>query len=600
MRRDIYLPTITWLLATIIVAVPLQATTAPGAAHSKQHLTAIILHDLEFTLLTWKAPTEHAQEMDLWFDTTRNRLNGLRLIAADADLNGNVVNAIDAVDRLLESYDDLQRTLRIADWVDDTVRIEGEATAFTVGSQLIGATLEGASLGWEVGWESSSGNPKAATIGGAVSGLLTMSGQALGQIGRKIELTSKYSRLDAAKASFAQAEIQRTKDRFDRGLDDIREFAKAADGRYSPSFALLEPSDAYSPTFPDSPFPHVLRAIGLVQQDRKRAAAEYARGAEKFPIGHPHYSTYYRGPFLLFAGHLLEVESRLGASQEGRASAARAAVRYYSQAESEISPESVPYSYRISYARALAFTNRVTEASKIAQQLEAELPGSGVYRAARAYDLGCLLALLGRADEALSLLAESYKVFPRRDPSALRDPLLHSLWSSPSRRGRLQRLADHPLVGGSWMSTTDGVSRYYFYPDGSLWQRRTRSETMTGRWSTTDDHTLVLSARTGGVSDARVSYKISGEHLTLLHNGTEYRYLRKDGDLLSGYSNESALGRTLTNDGSWTREVNGREITGRFSTSRTLSRPARIFWYSWEDPIAGPLFEVLQEGKLDQ
>lgn len=578
------------------LAVEIAPSPATGLS-SKDQLTALILHDLEFTLLTWKTPSPYPNELAAWIDTTKSRLNGLKLMAADAGLNGNVANAIEAVDDILDEYSSLSRTLRTAEWVVTSDMTEGDQTPFSVGSQVVGATMEGAQLGWEVG--AATGAAHGGAIGAATCGLLAGSGEALGHYGRKLEESSKHARLDGVKASFVQGEIEQAQGRFTFGLVQVQRFAAAAGaGRpiAVPTFELHGDLERYERSFPGSPYPHALRAFRLTHQDRPSAAAQYAAAASKLPRNR-YFSLYFRGPYLLFAGHLMEYESRYGTAPAGRSAAAREALRYYRQAAGELERiANFPYSYLISYARALVAGGDKARAMAIAEDIAKYMPGEKLPRAARAYDLGCLLALAGDTAQSLVWLKESYRVFPRRDPYALQDPLLRNLWSSEWGREQLRRLADHPLVGGTWVSANDnGATQYQFFPDRSLWQRRSVLETLTGKWSTDEGPTLRLYERSGGVPEATPTFKVEGDNLVLFHQGHEYPYRRRDGGLLAGYGKKSATGRVMAEDGSFTRAVGLQVESGRFSTSRTLTDSNRKFWYYWEDPVAGPLYELKSE-----
>jgi hypothetical protein len=293
----------------------------------------------------------------------------------------------------------------------------------------------------------------------------------------------------------------------------------------------------------------------------------------------------------------MEYESRHGSTSAGRTAVSREALHYYGQAAAELeSIANFPYSYLISYARALVANGDKERAMAIARDIAKYMPGEKLPRAARAYDLGCLLALAGDTAQSLVWLTESYRVFPRRDPYALQDPLLRNLWSSEWGREQLRRLADHPLVGGTWVSANDnGATQYQFFPDRSLWQRRSALETLTGKWSTDEGPTLRLYERSGGAPDATPTFRVDGDSLILFHQGHEYSYRRQDGGLLADYGRKSVTGRVMAEDGSFTRSVGGQVESGRFSTSRTLTDSNRKFWYYWEDPVAGPLYELKSE-----
>lgn len=582
-----------WNHAAIL---PAPRNTSGLADTDKNHLTALILQDLEFVLLTWKSPGPHPKEMEAWLSGTKTRLENLKTIAAKSRLDPNVIPAIDLVDDILNKYDQLCTNLKIVEWVDDADRTAGDPSAVSIAAQTIGAGLEGASTGLELGNEV--GGPKGAAVGAATMGVLGAFGEALGQHGRKLDQASRYSALDKKKADHVQDQIETAKRYFAERVANLRQRVGAIDAGRTvlPSFELHGDIDRYRRQDDRAPFPHVLRAYSLVRSNRKAAASEFATAAAKLSASFDTYSYGYRGPFLMMSGHLMEFEARHG-SPASRVQSAQAAVAYYRAALRELTTiENVPYPYLISYARALAMAGQTGPANELADRIYRRASGDRISRAAQTYDLASVHALSGNEAKAFERLSESYRSFPRRDPYAVRDPLLRSLAASEAGREQLKRLSDHPLVGGTWTSTESSFAKYQFYPDGSLWQQRTMTQQLKGRWFTLDGRTLRLHGRGNGVPDVTVAYKVESDRLRIAHDGRDFHFTRTGGNVLTEYqAGVSSSGRQLSNDGTW-RWANGNPATsGRFSTSRTLTGPKRMFWYSWEDPLAGRLSELRTE-----
>lgn len=588
-----------WILgsAASLPVQPEPPETTARAMPDSARLTVLVLQDLEFILLTWKSPGPHAREMEDWLATTKTRLENLKIIAAKARLDQNVTNAIEVVDDLLGEYRALCRTLRIINFVVEGDRTEGNPSVVTISAQVIGAGVMLVDTGIELGKPA---GPQGAAVGAATLASIGAVGELLGHYGKKLDRASKYAALEENKATFVTQEINQSKRYFTERVANLKRYVETIDPDVDTrlaSFELHGDIDRYHRSDPTSPFPHVMRAYTLVSGNRKAAAGEFAKAASKLPASSEIYSYNYRGPYLLLAGHLMEFDARHGAPAFN-AQSARASVSYYQSALRELKTiDNVPYPYLISYARALALSGKADQARQVADRVYPRIPADPKVRAARTYDLACVYALSRSTTTAFQRLAESYGMFPRRDPSAIQDPLLRGLALSPAGRQRLENIVDHPLVGGMWRSADNKVSIYQFYPDGSLWQRRTLAENLTGFWSASDSRTLRLHDRSNNVQDVTVSYEIRSNQLTILHDGRRFRFTRTDRDLLAGYQNTSESGRRLSSNGTWGWGSGSSVIGGRYSTSRTLAQPERKFWYSWEDPLIGRLSELRVERK---
>jgi len=556
-------------------------------------LASFILHDVEFIVRTWKAPDSDRAELLNWIETTEARLDKLELIAGEPGVDGRVVTSVRLCKDMVEEYSELARELGLVSLIGETTRHDPDAAWDGGGGRFAEGAINGAQLGGSLG---AAFGPGGALIGGTVMAIA-----GAGYEGHSMwDESRSTSFLNATNASLTNAHaanrVEEARRKFNLKMESLKELSSYLSKAYPvrfPSFEASEDLSTYVSRNKWNPFGNLMEATRASHHDRLLAARLFAEAAARVPSGtkydHTIMSPYYRIPYLLVAGHLAEFEHRTGASE----GAARQALLYYGEALRHARGDlyAIPFPYLVSMGRSAVAAGEPDLGRRVLEHASSSLPSDLDARASQAYDLACLASLLGDFRASYSLLAESYRARPRRDPYALQDPDLSDLRAAHPSTVRL--LAYHPLVGGVWTMTSDSSYTYQFYPDGGLFQMRGGKQ-VYGNWRYTDEDSVELFGR-ATEPDSKFTFSASGDQMSLYANGTSYHFVRDAGELLSQNAGSiSRSGRKLWNDGTWSPVSGGSVVRGRYSVTRTLQR--REFWYSHEDPMLGRINHYLREG----
>ena len=161
------------------------------------------------------------------------------------------------------------------------------------------------------------------------------------------------------------------------------------------------------------------------------------------------------------------------------------------------------------------------------------------------------------------------------------------------RKDEVQKLVEHPLVGGKWVASAGSPGAYMFFPDGSLWQERGGRQ-HRGRWVATGDELRLLN-RSENLPDSMCSFEFAGDSLSQLilsSNGTQYAFRRDERSLVKGCN---LANRKLEESGAW-QWTNGQpSYFNRVSAIRLLDQPKRQFWFSNEHPLFGKVDQLINE-----
>ena len=551
-------------------------------------LTEFVMQDIEFMVLSWKTPSADQNELNNWLAATESRLKTLRVIALESKLDPFVVESIDEVAGIVTTYTNYLNTLRSYKYSDAVVIVEGDRTPASIAVRTVG-TMTSTWL--------SAGGP-AGHIPAITMGVAAGVGEVFMVGGASLERASKLSKLaDIHKTESAKL-IRDTEVVFSRRVRYLKNFATKLAERHPeikvPSFERAVGIEKINLGHTNSPFPYVEKAYQLVNTDRIGAARAFAKAAKMVPLSVGVYAQDYTAPYQLLAGHLLEFESRI----RGESKLAEEAVLQFKAAIWTLGGDlsSVSYPYLIAYARALAASGQNTNALEVARYISSKIPSGSLIKAACSYDLATVYSLLGDQSAALRYLRDSYRAKPRRDPQALKDPLLASLISKyPSA---VERVVHNPLVG-AWRLL--GSGEYHFYVDESFMQKRHLVRAFgvssklgffnrtTGKWTVVGDSTLRLFDRKDDL-DFEFKLSVNGNVLTLTTKDNVTEKWKRDGPsgLLDQESGATSLsGRKLYPNGGWVWSDGSKPTFARFTTSRTHSEPNNLYWYTYEDPLVG-------------
>lgn len=553
---------------------------------SSIELTDFILRDIEFKLLTWMPPSTEARAFDDWIKSMESSLHRLMLVSREGGLDQQVDYLIQRVGMIVDVYRQLLRGLEIVDIVHDTVAFSTQGSF----SKAVSDMKKGYQAGYDFGMST-------ARFLAAAS---TETFKAVATNGFSIAFTIAESLMaaqrQATRANMRQAQKQRllegAKGQLHREVGYLVDTGMSLQSRIPslrvPQFRRLYENSEYRLRSQDTPFAHAADAYRLLATDRIGAARKFGETANQMPAGVMASPTAaaYVASFHLVAGHVLEFESRV----RGDPKLCVEALRYFDQADALLrgmyaNESPVAYPYQIARARAFAVTGQSDRCIALVRRMQETLEKEDAQAVAeRSYDLAGVYSLMGRHDQAMEQLRRSYLAVPRRDPQALNDPVLKDLVSRHLRPAR--EIVDSPLVG-SWASSSG--SRYIFYPDGSFWQRRPSGE-YSGKWAIRNGQVLELSLRVG-VPDASPRFEVNGDTLTLYAEGT-FTYSRVTGGLLNGKTARQESDRRVMADGRWAW-IDGRPASfARFTTSSSVGRSVRGFWYSYEDPTIGRISEL--------
>ncbi|MDC8016212.1 hypothetical protein [Tahibacter soli] len=586
---------------------------SPSVAVSDERteLSALILYDLEFVLLTWKAAGPRDKLMEIWLSATQTRLNNLKAIARDATLEQNVVGAIEVVQQILDDYKSLVGSLKSTDFTIDAGKVdadrEGPGVGFFMDNVGLADSLEasaGAAVGAVVG-------APAAVVAGVVLAIRA----AVDEYEYQTDRASRFAKLDQLKDAHVKELVESNRRKFEDRQSNLMSLGTLLGERLGvrvPDYSLSGRAREQNP----SPFGQVLRAYDQVNaRDWAAAAAAFVRAAQMFPVRsggiEQIYATHYRAPYYLLAGHLSEFQALHGPGGIDRA-AARRALDSYAAAAQHSHGDAFPYAYRVSHGRALAILGQADAAAQIAREIAAQTGPTSADHAARLYDAAGIYALAGEVEPAMQALRHSFSTFPRRDRYAYKDPQFAQLRQSHDQA--LKELTDHPLAGGRWILTTDSRRMFKFGPNGSFQQVRLEpSQTIAyldGHWQTGPEGALQLTGRidrdtSATRPDVSLRYKLDSEARQLVlfspADGQTLTFQRHDDNYPP--SDLKFADRELSADGLWrwrgTVAANASSppdlFDARFATAMDPAEKKRVIWYVRNDPLLGRKLELWKE-----
>ncbi len=566
------------------IGVPTLAQNV-GSKVTQADLSKFILQDIEFKLLTWMPPGSDLQAIFDWIRATESSLVKLKLMARDGELDMRVGDAVDTVGKMIGEYNRFLSTMRLIDYTD-------KALAVSSGGGLV-ADAAGAKRNFSAGYDVGLAAARfiATSSQEAMKALATSGASLVFTVADSVAAAQKREALEKLSQSQREAEVRLVSSRLEGYIGDLAEITSSLQSRNAsvklPRFDQRgrgKPQELW-----DSPFAHMAMAYRMLSADRVAAARKFTDTALQVPasVTEVPSAAAYVASFHLIAGHVLEFESRTQAQR----SLCNQALACFDSAQSLLKTSGgvkIAYPFQIAKARALAGAGRSDQALEAARALQS-LPtdGSSIAQASRAYDLAALLALVGASKDAVEQLRMSYQALPRRDPQALKDPLLAPLLRSHS--DQVRDIVHAPLVG-NWDSPHNS---FIFYADGTFRQKRL-GLSYKGRWAA-KGQVLELSGR-DGLPDVSARYEVRGDKL-ILETDQTFMFARKDDEgLLRGKSGgDTYSGRRLTADGGWQWKDGRAAAFARFTTSMTASGLARSFWYSYEDPVIGRISQVLEQ-----
>lgn len=586
---------VTLRLALLVsCVVPFTPTISPAeeqiSVQSAEQIAimAFILSDLEFTLKSAPATDVDPTTITKWLDSTNTRLNDFNVLAGELHLNSRVNDSTAAVRRFLGEYRGFLRDLKFVDYVVDARLTEGDGTW----RSGVGITLNALK---ELG---DSNRPIEISAGFAC---LSLGSDGFSKWDDKYKRESLEAKLKTLSADFVETRRQVSLADHKRCLQELQTYSASLSGKYRATLPTFVPRNrGEEQQNEENLFTMITEAYNVCSKDRAKAAKLLLKAAEAVPpdtkVTGGKFAAYYKAPLMIMASHLYAFESRYAG--EGHNFFCNKSVELFDRAMSEVNSDyrSAPYPYLISYAESLATLRKNDSANRIAAFMEESLPQTGgdtILLASRLYDLACLHGILGDDNKALEFLAKSFQAEPRRDPGAMQDPRLSTLWTRHS--ATVRSIVDQPLVGGEWQSVaTSDDDSIMFYPGGSLWQKR-YGKKYHGFWSVQNDE-LKFTNRTRTtdssekIPDSSCSLTVSdANRIQLTFLGTKFDYIRGDRSLLQGYSRSDVA---ADESGVLTLVGNQPVHFGRLSTNRLGPTAKRKIWYSYQHPITGRIDSV--------
>jgi hypothetical protein len=561
----------------------------------KARFAAFMMRDFDFITTAAPMPDEPASDIKRWIQATRSRVYTLRRYIADQGLHQRVLLSADTVDHYLDRYYDLLSLLSVVDFVVEVRQADGD------GSWKSEAAYALEKAGDFVSNNATDmlkvvANPKAILIQATLATGCLATSRGLAHLDKEEVRRSLMGKVNALKAAQVDRLVNEFFEERNTAIAELKENASAF--AVSPPGGPANDIGAHPSSAPESAdnFQLVLAAYAKYSEEPVAAADLLVRAANAVPdFGaetRQFLNRHYRGPYLLMASHLLSFAGRGKDSESALLNGRAIAIYELALPFFDGQRASIPYPYSLAYTRSLVrtgSTQSVRQIQMLAGDATAQVEDQRL-QASRLYDCACLYGQLGGEYDALALemLAMSYRAKPRRDPYALRDPELISLVLR--RKAEVINLADHPLIGGQWENPNDS-NIYMFYPDGSLWQRRS-GERLAGKWNVVGDQ-LHLTGRPG-LADSSCTFQVSSDlgQLQLQHQGIVFDFERDTRSLTAGYPLHD---RRLAEDGSWVWSNGTAAFASRLSTIRTPDQQKREFWFCQEHPLRGRLDQIVVE-----